>query len=55
MKLKLSLLAIAALPLWFNSCAPAGEYHTVTVHQVTHRTAPTPTDDPRAFVPKERF
>jgi len=55
MKLKLALLALTALPLWFNSCAPSGEYHTVTVHQRVRHVTPTPTDDPRAFVPKERF
>ena len=57
MKRKLTLLALAAAPLWINSCAPAPEYHTVTVHEYTHHTAPAPapTDDPRAFVPKEKF
>jgi hypothetical protein len=55
MKLILILLPIAALPLWLNSCEPAAEYHTVTVHQYTHHVAPAPVDDPRAFVPKEKF
>ena len=55
MKLKLFLLPIAALPLWLNSCQPAAEYHQVTVHQITQHSAPAPVDDPRAFVPKERF
>jgi len=54
MKLKLTLLAITALPLWFNSCGPAGEYHTVTVYERVHH-APAPADDPRAFVPKEKW
>jgi hypothetical protein len=53
MKLKLILLAVTALPFWFNSCAP-GEYHSVRVYDRHHHAA-APKDDPRAFVPKERF
>ena len=52
MKSKLILLAIASMPIWFNSCAP-GEYHSVRVYERHHHTAVK--DDPRAFIPKERF
>ena len=55
MKMQLILLASAVLPLWLNSCQ-TGEYHTVTVYERTHHvTKAAPKDDPRAFIPKERF
>lgn len=59
MKLKLILLpAVSIMTLWLNSCGPSGEYHTVTVYERTHHVASRPAppkDDPRAFIPKERF
>jgi len=51
--MKLILLSISALALFFNSCAPT-EYHDVTIYEHRH-VAPTTNNDPRAFVPKERF
>ena len=54
MKFKAILLSIIALPFLAASCAPT-EYHSVRVYE-HHRTAPSHhTDEPRDFVPKEKF
>ena len=57
MKLYLKLLPVIASPLLFCSCpAPLTEYHTVRVVEYQKpKPKPAPSDNPRNFVPKEKF
>ncbi|MCW1914786.1 hypothetical protein OJ996_14460 [Luteolibacter sp. GHJ8] len=61
MKSICKLLVIAGLPVLFASCGPDTEYHTVRVYEYSKPTPskpkpkPVKSDDPRDFVPKERF
>jgi len=55
MKLKLILLPVIAMSFWLNSCGPSGEYYSVRIYEPGHKHVAAPKDDPRAFVPKERF
>ena len=51
--MKLILLSISALALFFNSCGPT-EFYDVTVYE-RRAARPATNNDPRAFIPKERF
>jgi hypothetical protein len=52
MKLNLILLSIIALPLLFVSCGASKRYD-VRVHE--HHHAAAVSDNPRNFIPKEKF
>ena len=53
--MKLILFPIIGLSLWLNSCVPT-EYYNVRVYQRTQKKqVVTPSDNPRDFIPKERF